>query len=109
MGAQTSQCCCVACISTGEMGIIERMGKFERIADPGMNCFCYPFTQMTGRVSTRVQQLNVTTETKTKDNVSITLQIAVQYRIINEVIIDDGANDIESVQNVRQFFCSPCR
>ena len=36
-------------------------------------------------------------------------QIAVQYRIINEVIIDDGANDIESVQNVRQFFCSPCR
>jgi hypothetical protein len=55
------------------MGIIESMGKFERIADPGMNCFCYPFTQMTGRVSTRVQQLNVTTETKTKDNVSITL------------------------------------
>ena len=57
------------------MGIIESMGKFERIADPGMNCFCYPFTQMTGRVSTRVQQLNVTTETKTKDNVSITLQV----------------------------------
>eukprot|EP01044_Picomonas_judraskeda_P018914 COSAG03_NODE_3863_length_1788_cov_0.979278_1_plen_166_part_10 len=44
---------------------------------------------MVGIVSTRVQQLNVRTVTKTLDNVTVSLQIAVQYRIINDTIKDE--------------------
>lgn len=44
--------------------------------------------QMVGRLSTRVQQLNVSTDTKTKDNVTVTVRIAVQYRVINEMVRD---------------------
>jgi regulator of protease activity HflC (stomatin/prohibitin superfamily) len=39
--------------------------------------------------STRVQQLDVQTDTKTKDNVTVSLKIAVQYRVINELVRDD--------------------
>jgi len=80
---------CISCVSTGEMGIVESMGKFSRIAGPGMNFLCWPFQNMAGRLSTRVQQLNVSTDTKTKDNVTVTLMVAVQYRVINEQISDE--------------------
>ena len=85
--------CCIACISTGEMGIVESMGKFSRVAGPGPNFLCWPVQNMAGKLSTRVQQLNVSTDTKTKDNVTVTLMVAVQYRVINESIIgEDGAD-----------------
>merc|ERR1719197_9445 len=86
---------CISCVSTGEMGIVESMGKFSRIAGPGPNCLMWPFQTMAGKLSTRVQQLNVSTDTKTKDNVTVTLMVAVQYRVINENIYgeeDDGGS-----------------
>lgn len=82
--------CCISCVSTGEMGIVESMGKFSRIAGPGPNCLFWPFQTMAGKLSTRVQQLNVSTDTKTKDNVTVTLMVAVQYRVINEPIMAEG-------------------
>jgi len=94
--AGCSEFCCVACISTGQMGIIESMGKFHSLASPGLNCFCFPFKRVAGRLSTRVQQLNVETVTKTADNVTITLSIAVQYRVIADFITDAEAEDVES-------------
>jgi len=68
------------------MAIVEAFGKFSHVAPPGLSCFCFPFTQIAGRLSTRVQQLNVNTDTKTRDNVTVQVQIAVQYRVINEVL-----------------------
>lgn len=98
-----SECCCVACISTGQMGVVEGLGKFHHLAPPGPNFFCFPFRRVAGRLSTRVQQLDVNTVTKTKDNVTITVSIAVQYRVINDFITDEEADfvgdDIESVKN----------
>jgi len=91
-----SEFCCVACVSTGQMGVVEHLGKFHSLANPGMNCFCYPFKRVAGRLSTRVQQLNVETVTKTKDNVTVTVSIAVQYRVINDYISDIDAQDVES-------------
>lgn len=81
--------CCCSTISTGEMGIIENLGKFNRTASPGLNLYLWPLQNMVGIVSTRVQQLNVRTVTKTLDNVTVSLQIAVQYRIINDTIKDE--------------------
>jgi len=87
---------CLATISTGEMGIMESMGKFSRLAPPGPACFCWPFTQVAGRLSTRVQQLDVSTMTKTKDNVSLTVKVSVQYRVINEFVPDEPDFDPEA-------------
>ena len=49
------------------MGIMEKFGKFHSIATPGFTCFLFPCTQMAGRLSTRVQQLDVSTDTKVSE------------------------------------------
>ena len=82
-------CCCVQCVSTGTMGVIERLGEFNRFAPPGLNLLCCPFESIRGRLSTRVQQLSVNTQTKTKDNVTFTVNVAVQFRVINYQLRDE--------------------
>ena len=89
---------CWRTISTSQCAVIERFGKFARIARPGLHMVWRPFYRVAGTVSTRVQQLNVETDTKTKDNVTVDLTVAVQYRVIDKMVndgpptsLDDGA------------------
>jgi len=58
-----------------QVGIIERLGKFSRISGPGVNYLCCPVEYVADKVSMRVQQLNVTCETKTLDNVFVVVQV----------------------------------
>lgn len=68
--------------------IIERFGKFHKIAAAGLN-FKIPFIDMiAGRVSLRVQQLDVRVETKTKDNVFVFVVVSVQYYVLSEKVLD---------------------
>ena len=61
--------------------VVERWGKFSRVAAPGVN-FKIPIAErVAGRVSIRVQELNVKIRTKTNDNVFVDLLIAVQYYV----------------------------
>lgn len=63
------------------VAIIETFGKFNRIAHAGLN-FKIPFVQrVAGRLSLRVQQLDVKAETKTKDNVFVHVLVSVQYMV----------------------------
>jgi len=79
-------CFCCACVSSGEIGIVEKFGKFQRLASPGLQVICWPFECMAGRLSARVQQLSVRTATKTKDDVTVDVVTAVQYRVINSYV-----------------------
>jgi regulator of protease activity HflC (stomatin/prohibitin superfamily) len=82
----SSTCCCCTCISTGTLGLVETLGKFEDVAEPGLLCF-NPFTQsVAGRVSLRVTQLSVDVPTKSKDNVVVSLKIVVQYRVLPQKV-----------------------
>ena len=68
--------------------VVERFGKFSRIADPGLH-FKWPIVEsIVGRVSIRVRELNVEVETKTSDNVFVELLIAVQYYVTEEKVWD---------------------
>jgi regulator of protease activity HflC (stomatin/prohibitin superfamily) len=68
--------------------IIERLGKFHRLANPGLN-FKWPFVdKRVWKVEMRVLQLVVIVETKTKDNVFVKVPVAVQYRAIPERAAD---------------------
>lgn len=59
--------------------VVERFGKFSRVTEPGLH-FRIPFVEtISGRVSIRVNELNVKIRTKTNDNVFVDLLIAVQY------------------------------
>ena len=85
-------CFCCACVSSGEIGIVEKFGKFQRLASPGLQVICWPFECMAGRLSARVQQLSVRTATKTKDDVTVDVVTAVQYRVINTYIKTETIN-----------------
>lgn len=70
---------CCATVSSGEVGVIERFGEFSKPAPPGLHFLLFPCEVVAGTISTRVEQLAVDTMTKTKDNVGVTVRVAVQY------------------------------
>ncbi len=68
--------------------VVERLGKFHHLADPGLN-FKWPIIdKRVWKVELRVQQLIVMVETKTKDNVFVKVPVAVQYRAIPDHAAD---------------------
>ncbi len=75
-------------VQTAQVAIITRFGRFLRIAQPGLS-WKFPFIdKVAGRVSLRVNQISLTMETKTKDNVFVTIPISVQNRVKAENVFD---------------------
>jgi regulator of protease activity HflC (stomatin/prohibitin superfamily) len=68
------------------IAIIELFGKFSRTAKPGLNIKIPIFETIASKVNLRIQQLNVTVETKTKDNVFVRVVVAVQYFVLPEKV-----------------------
>ena len=67
---------------------VERFGRFVRMASPGLN-WKIPLVETVARVlDLRIQQMVVQVETKTKDNVFVSLHIAVQYFVLESRLID---------------------
>ncbi|HME56760.1 MAG TPA: SPFH domain-containing protein [Terracidiphilus sp.] len=75
-------------VNTAEVAVITRFGKFLRVADPGLNWKLPFFDTVAGVVSLRVNQISLTMETKTKDNVFVTIPISVQNRVRPEKVFD---------------------
>ncbi|KAL8150188.1 hypothetical protein V2J09_019996 [Rumex salicifolius] len=68
-------------VDQSTVAIKETFGRFDEVLDPG--CHCVPWcigSQIAGYLSLRVQQLDVRCETKTKDNVFVTVVASIQYR-----------------------------
>ncbi|HRP37212.1 MAG TPA: SPFH domain-containing protein, partial [Candidatus Dojkabacteria bacterium] len=70
------------------VAIVERFGKFVRMAKPGLNVRIPFIDRVAGRVTLRIQQLDVKAETKTKDNVFVTVIVSVQYYILPEKVYE---------------------
>ena len=68
--------------------VIERFGKFARVAGPGLNVKVPFVDRVAGRVNLRVQQLDVNVETKTLDNVFVHTLVSVQYVVTREKVYD---------------------
>lgn len=62
--------------------MVQRMGKFQRVAGAGINFKLPWLDQIAGRLDLRVQQLALDVETKTKDNVFVKIPVSVQYHVI---------------------------
>jgi regulator of protease activity HflC (stomatin/prohibitin superfamily) len=62
--------------------IIERFGRFLRIAQAGLNIKIPFVDRIQGRVTLRLKQLDVAVETKTLDNVFVDIVASVQYRVL---------------------------
>jgi len=64
-----------------ERAIVERFGKFVRVAGPGLQRKTPFVERVAGRMSLQVEQLNADIETKTQDNVFVVVKLAIQYMV----------------------------
>jgi regulator of protease activity HflC (stomatin/prohibitin superfamily) len=90
-------------VRTAEVAVITRFGKFLRIADPGLNWKVPFFDTVAGRVSLRVNQITLTMETKTKDNVFVTIPISVQNRVRPEKVYDAYYKLADPVAQIQSY------
>ncbi len=68
--------------------IIETFGRFGSIRQSGLQ-FKVPLIQrIAGRLSLKIQQLDVIIETKTLDDVFVKLKVSVQFKVIKEKVED---------------------
>lgn len=63
------------------VAIIERLGKFNRTANAGLNVRIPFFERVATKVDMRTRQEEFTIDAKTRDNVTVTMSIAAQYRV----------------------------
>ena len=70
------------------VAVVERFGRFKRIAPAGLNIKIPFIDRIAGRLSLRIQQLEVRVETKTNDNVFVFVVVSVQYYVLPAKAVD---------------------
>ncbi|NMH89659.1 SPFH domain-containing protein [Flavivirga algicola] len=68
--------------------IVERFGKFQSIRHSGLQLKIPLVDRIAGRLSLKIQQLDVIIETKTLDDVFVRLKVSVQYKVIRDKVYD---------------------
>ncbi|CAG7880260.1 hypothetical protein BRARA_C01469 [Brassica rapa] len=99
-----TNCIVGGCIDQASVGVVERWGRFEHIAEPG----CHFFNPLAGQwlagvLSTRINSLEVKIETKTKDNVFVQLICSIQYRVV-KTNADDAFYELQNPREQIQAY-----
>ena len=68
--------------------VVERFGKFISVRQSGLQIKIPIVDRVAGRLSLRVQQLDVVVETKTKDDVFVKVKVSVQFKVIKDKVYD---------------------
>lgn len=69
--------------------IIERFGKYQTISGSGIHVrLPFGIDKIAARIQLRLLQSEIVVETKTKDNVFVTLNVATQYRVNEQNVTD---------------------
>ncbi|MGS2725714.1 SPFH domain-containing protein [Psychroserpens sp. BH13MA-6] len=68
--------------------VIERFGKYQSIRQSGLQLKIPLVDRIAGKLSLKIQQLDVIIETKTLDDVFVRLKVSVQYRVIKNKVYD---------------------
>ena len=68
--------------------VVERFGKFVYVRQSGLQLKIPIIDNIAGRLSLRIQQLDVVVETKTKDDVFVKLKVSVQFKVIKDKVYD---------------------
>jgi regulator of protease activity HflC (stomatin/prohibitin superfamily) len=94
-------------VHTKQAAVVERLGKFNRIAGPGLN-FKIPFVESKVYVEDlNMQLMDVPVMSKTKDDATVTVPVRVQYFVLPDRVkeayyeLDDPEDQIKAhVENV---------
>ena len=86
-----------------EVGVVQRLGKFQRLARAGLNFKAPLIDRVAGYVNMRVQQLTVKVETKTRDNVFVHVTVAVQFSVFTEKVYAAYYSLTDATQQITAF------
>src|ERR1700726_4826568 len=90
-------------VETAQVAIVQRLGKFARVAGPGLNWKTPMIEAVVKRMSLKVQQFDVQVETKTQDNVFVQIPVSIQYKVMPDGVesafykLSDPVKQIESM------------
>ena len=62
--------------------IVERFGRFTSVRQSGLQLKIPIIDRVAGRLSLRIQQLDVVVETKTKDDVFVKIKVSVHFKVL---------------------------
>eukprot|EP00802_Teleaulax_amphioxeia_P010734 Tamp_10763.p2 GENE.Tamp_10763~~Tamp_10763.p2 ORF type:complete len:291 (+),score=65.04 Tamp_10763:32-904(+) len=80
-----SGCLCFQCVDAADKGVVQSCGKFKSVANPGLVCILWPF-EIVSPVSMKLNPIDVVTNTKTKDNVTVRVTCSIQYMVDPEAV-----------------------
>ncbi len=75
-------------VDTAEAAIVQRFGKFSRVAHAGLNFRIPVAERVVYMIDLRVQQVVVSVTTKTKENVFVRIPVAIQFQVLPDRIYD---------------------
>lgn len=68
--------------------VIERLGRFHSIRNSGLQLKIPVIDRISGKLSLKIQQLDVIVETKTLDDVFVKIKVSVQYVVIRSKVYE---------------------
>ena len=68
--------------------VVERFGKYQSIRHSGLHLKIPLVDRIAGRLSLKIQQLDVIVETKTLDDVFVKLKVSVQFKVIKDKVYE---------------------
>jgi regulator of protease activity HflC (stomatin/prohibitin superfamily) len=83
-----------------EKGVVLRLGKFKEVINPGLN-FVIPFIETLIHVDVREKVINVDPQKViTKDNVSVTVDAVVYYKVVDPVKAEFEVEDFDMAATI---------
>jgi len=73
--------CCCTTVPESNYKVIERFGEYSRIIGPGLHCYSCCTEAVAYSRSLKLMTIDITCETVTKESLSVSMKIAVQYKI----------------------------
>ncbi len=106
----------VVVVRQQHVAVVERFGRFNRVLRPGLNLLV-PVVETAHDVSLMTQDLHLDYDAKTKDNVTIGLEVAIQYRVDQEPCADVRESGIyksvytlaDPVGQIKDYFADALR
>ncbi|EHI69134.1 SPFH domain-containing protein [Streptococcus ictaluri] len=86
------------------VAIIERFGKYQKTAGSGIHVrLPFGIDKIAARIQLRLLQSEIIVETKTKDNVFVTLNVATQYRVNEQNVTDAYYKLIKPESQIKSY------
>jgi regulator of protease activity HflC (stomatin/prohibitin superfamily) len=90
-------------VATSEAAVLQRFGKFLRVANAGLNFKMPLLDTLVARINLRVQQLDMEIETKTKDNVFVRIPVSIQYLVMPNKVYEAFYKLNDPAQQIRSY------